>query len=189
MLGTVLSVWTRASMTNTMQLKFLTGRVSVPSLKWIGTEKARELSNGELVMHNVVLDAEPDAGAGACPENERERGRYLATQPRWMAVLSCSACVMYWCKQSTVMYWDRPPTDLVRGGEHTCVLRWLRQSTFGPTYKRDVWALTSVRGALAPTCLRGAMREKSPSSRPAGQDRLEGEWDGKSEPRSVDALK
>ena len=54
-----------------MQLKFLAGRVSVP-LKWIGTEKARELSNGELVLHNVVLDAEPDASAGAYPENEKE---------------------------------------------------------------------------------------------------------------------
>ena len=50
-------------MTNTIQLKFL-GRVSVP-VKWIGTEKARELSNEELVLHNVVLDAEPDASAGA----------------------------------------------------------------------------------------------------------------------------
>ena len=94
-------------MTNTIQLKFLAGRVSVPSVKWIGTEKARELS---LVSHNVVLDAEPDAGAGTCPENEKEAS---CGQPRWMAVHSYSACVMYW---------DRPLAEPVRGGGHSCVL-------------------------------------------------------------------
>ena len=71
------------------------------------------------------------------------------------------------------MYWDRPPVDPLRGGEHTCVLRWLRQSTaLEPTYKRDMWGSTSVRGALAQTCLRGAMRENTPSA--AGH---EGDWE------------
>ena len=32
---------TRTSMTNTIQLKFLANRVSLPPVKWIGTEKAR----------------------------------------------------------------------------------------------------------------------------------------------------
>ena len=54
-------------MTRTIQLKFLANRVSVPPVKWIGTEEARELPNGELVLHNVV-DAEPDTAAlDGCP--------------------------------------------------------------------------------------------------------------------------
>lgn len=64
-------------------LKFLAGRVSVHPVKWIGTVKGRELSNGELVLLNVVVDAEPDAGAGACPENEKEASCGTAALDGW----------------------------------------------------------------------------------------------------------